>query len=50
MQDFVAAQGGKLTPWFRLILENGLDEWWQHLEEGKDLNAISDWENIIRFS
>ncbi|KAF2140596.1 uncharacterized protein K452DRAFT_288688 [Aplosporella prunicola CBS 121167] len=36
LKDMFKQPGLKFTPWFRLICESMLYEWWDHLDEGMD--------------
>lgn len=44
--DFVKNNGSPLTPWFKLILENQLPEWWDNL---KELHKYQNHSTIHRF-
>lgn len=36
-----AGEGGlKLSPWFRLVVDNFLFKWWDHVERGTLLEAV----------
>lgn len=48
MIDFVKeceSSGVPLTPWFRLILKNGLMKWWKHLD---NIHSLQDHVTINR--
>lgn len=38
-------EGLKLSPWFRLVVDNFLFKWWDHVEKGT-LKEVSDMETI----
>jgi isopentenyl-diphosphate delta-isomerase len=45
LQEFIrqadAGEGGvKLSPWFRLVVDNFLMGWWEHLEKGTLEEAV----------
>lgn len=33
-------EGLKLSPWFRLVVDNFLFKWWDHVEKGTLLEAV----------
>ncbi|KAL1322448.1 hypothetical protein HN51_067445 [Arachis hypogaea] len=45
-----AGEGGlKLSPWFRLVVDNFLFKWWDHLEQGT-LGQVADMKTIHKLS
>ena len=38
-------EGLKLSPWFRLVVDNFLFKWWDHVERG-DLKEVADMKTI----
>ena len=42
-------EGLKLSPWFRLVVDNFLFKWWDHVEKGT-LNKASDMETIHKLT
>ena len=41
IQQADAGEGGvKLSPWFRLVVDNFLMGWWEHLEKGTLAEAV----------
>lgn len=42
-------EGLKLSPWFRLVVDNFLFKWWDHLEKGT-LNEVIDMKTIHKLT
>uniref|UniRef100_A0A224X480 isopentenyl-diphosphate Delta-isomerase n=1 Tax=Hypericum kalmianum TaxID=473045 RepID=A0A224X480_9ROSI len=42
-------EGLKLSPWFRLVVDNFLFKWWDHVEKG-DLKEVADMKTVHKLS
>ena len=40
LQELIREGGVKLSPWFRLVVDNFLMGWWEHLEKGTLQEAV----------